>query len=95
MHEPKPDGPVVWERKAVLKRGRANVPGTLTITAKKLAFKPLISGKPLTVLLSKIRTVEEVGRFRKRMCITADGATYVFYIRNVGDVARLLRSLTG
>jgi len=88
------DEVILWKRGANLKIKCLKISGTLFITNRKIIFKPFLSKKELKIGLNEIKKVEIIKGFIKRMKIIAGKKEYIFFTKNVIDVAHLIKSLS-
>ncbi|HDN50181.1 MAG TPA: hypothetical protein ENG06_00215 [Thermoplasmatales archaeon] len=86
---------VMLEKSANLRGAHRKVPGTLTITNRKLHFIPFLSHRSVTVCMEDIAGVEFVNGLIKKMKVTTEDREYVFSIREAAHVVSLVKVLIG
>ncbi|HDS59901.1 MAG TPA: hypothetical protein ENN54_06405 [Thermoplasmatales archaeon] len=91
--QPDRDEQVLLERRASIRGRRLRAVGTLTVTSKKLSFRPLARERSITVSLTAIQDIRIVGLLFKKLRISTRRHVYVLYVKGADNLAGLLRTL--
>ena len=81
---------VLWKRKANLKIGHMKLIGNLSITNKRILFKPIFS-KEIEIGIKSIKNVSIVKKFIKRIKIEANDRQYLFFTKKPEYVVDLIK----
>ncbi|HEC76653.1 MAG TPA: hypothetical protein ENI33_05300 [Thermoplasmatales archaeon] len=86
---------ILWQRSASLKIQHKKIAGVIFITNMRVAFKPFLNKKILSLKIEEIKKIELVKGILKRIRITAGEKEYLFFTKNAENVANLIEKMAG
>ncbi len=87
------DEKILLERKAVMEKRYKKIPGTFIVTEEKILFQPLFRRGEITIPLKNISDIGIKKYLRKKLRIVKGENEYIFLMKGVNNVYRLLSSL--